>query len=247
MRTGISNVLGNIGDVWSAANHLLQGKVHTGLDMGMRVITNTVFGLGGLLDPATRDGPGPSRSEDFGQTLGRWGVGNGPVSWCCRCWARPPLRDTARRLLVDRVSGVTVHAWPRATRRRSYAITGIEVDQPTRTAICWTPPNCWTTRWRWTSYSFCAPSLPVPKAATLVYDGAPPMESFDDEPDATPAAKPGTPAAAAAAKAVPKPGAANAGAAAAATAAAAGRGSIRVRASGCGFGSVTCGRRIGAA
>ena len=77
VRTGISNVLSNIGDVWSAANHLLQGKIHSGLDTGMRVLVNTVFGLGGLLDVATEVGLTRQR-EDFGQTLGRWGVGPGP-------------------------------------------------------------------------------------------------------------------------------------------------------------------------
>jgi phospholipid-binding lipoprotein MlaA len=77
IRTGVDNFFGNIADVWSAANHLLQGKIHHGLDMGMRVLSNTFFGLGGILDPATEFGL-VRRSEDFGQTLGKWGVGTGP-------------------------------------------------------------------------------------------------------------------------------------------------------------------------
>lgn len=77
IRTGVDNFFGNIGDLWSAANHLLQGKVHHGLDMGMRVLVNTTAGLGGILDPATEAGL-VRRSEDFGQTLGKWGVGSGP-------------------------------------------------------------------------------------------------------------------------------------------------------------------------
>ena len=77
VRTGVNNVLGNVTDAWSGANQLLQGKVQLGLEMGMRVLTNTVFGLGGLLDPATEFGL-TRRSEDFGQTLGRWGLGPGP-------------------------------------------------------------------------------------------------------------------------------------------------------------------------
>jgi phospholipid-binding lipoprotein MlaA len=84
VRTGVTNVLGNIGDVWSAANQLLQGKVQASLDMGMRVLTNTVFGLGGLLDPAT-----PLRlTRAAARTLARpWAPGvwaAGPTS-CCRC------------------------------------------------------------------------------------------------------------------------------------------------------------------
>lgn len=77
VRSGVSNVLGNLGDVWSAVNQLLQGKVGNAGEMTFRVLTNTVFGIGGLMDPATELGM-ERRSEDFGQTLGRWGVPPGP-------------------------------------------------------------------------------------------------------------------------------------------------------------------------
>lgn len=77
VRTTLRNVLGNIGDVWSTANHFLQGKVQTGLEMGMRVAVNSVLGLGGVLDVASEAGL-ERRDEDFGQTLGRWGVPPGP-------------------------------------------------------------------------------------------------------------------------------------------------------------------------
>lgn len=77
VRAGIDNFLGNIGDVGSTANHVLQGKLQNGLEMGMRVLVNTTFGLGGALDPATEMRL-PRRTEDFGQTLGIWGVGTGP-------------------------------------------------------------------------------------------------------------------------------------------------------------------------
>lgn len=77
VRSGVSNVLGNLGDVWSAVNQLLQGKVGNAGEMTFRVLTNTVFGIGGLMDPATELGM-ERRSEDFGQTLGRWGVPSGP-------------------------------------------------------------------------------------------------------------------------------------------------------------------------
>jgi phospholipid-binding lipoprotein MlaA len=77
VRTGVSNVLGNIRDVWSAANHLLQGKFVVGMEMGMRVLVNTAFGLGGLLDPATEMRL-TKRPTDFGLTLGTWGLATGP-------------------------------------------------------------------------------------------------------------------------------------------------------------------------
>lgn len=77
VRTGVSNVLGNLGDVWSAVNQLLQGKPGQAGEMTMRVVTNTFFGIGGLFDQATELGL-ERHSEDFGQTLGRWGVPPGP-------------------------------------------------------------------------------------------------------------------------------------------------------------------------
>jgi len=76
-RTGVSNFYGNLTDAWSAVNSLLQLKVRHAADNVLRFGFNTVFGLGGLLDIATEMGVDRHR-EDFGQTLGFWGVGHGP-------------------------------------------------------------------------------------------------------------------------------------------------------------------------
>lgn len=78
LRTGIGNMLGNLGDVWTAANLVLQVKPQAALETGMRVATNTVFGLGGFLDVAEEVGLERRPAEDFGQTLGRWGLRSGP-------------------------------------------------------------------------------------------------------------------------------------------------------------------------
>ncbi|MFZ6646051.1 MlaA family lipoprotein [Undibacterium sp. TJN25] len=77
VQTGIGNFFGNIGDVWNAVNNLLQGKGTDGMSDIFRVGVNTVFGLGGVLDIATEAGM-PKHQEDFGQTLGTWGVKSGP-------------------------------------------------------------------------------------------------------------------------------------------------------------------------
>lgn len=75
-RTGISNFFGNVGDLWIGVNNLLQGKpVAAVSDLG-RVLINSTAGIGGLFDIATEVGL-EKHDEDFGQTLGRWGVGNG--------------------------------------------------------------------------------------------------------------------------------------------------------------------------
>jgi len=76
-RTGVHNFLGNLGDVWSMANSALQLKGQATAETLMRVSVNTVFGLAGVLDVATEMGL-EKRKEDFGQTLGYWGVPSGP-------------------------------------------------------------------------------------------------------------------------------------------------------------------------
>jgi len=77
VRTGVSNFFNNVGDVWNFANNVAQGKVQNSAQTFMRLNVNTIFGLGGLLDIATEAGI-DRHDEDFGQTLGYWGVGSGP-------------------------------------------------------------------------------------------------------------------------------------------------------------------------
>ena len=77
VRTGVSNVFGNLGDAFSAINNLLQGKKDPfGSDLS-RVLVNSTIGLGGIFDIATDAGL-EKYNEDFGQTLGRWGLASGP-------------------------------------------------------------------------------------------------------------------------------------------------------------------------
>jgi phospholipid-binding lipoprotein MlaA len=76
VRTGVTNFFTNISDAWSAINSFLQFKGADGLRTTLRVGINTFFGLGGLIDIASDAGLEPGR-EDFGQTLGHWGVGAG--------------------------------------------------------------------------------------------------------------------------------------------------------------------------
>lgn len=76
VRTGVGNVFGNLGDPWIALNNMLQGKFAEGMSDLMRFALNSTWGLLGLLDIASEAGL-PKHDEDLGQTLGRWGVGEG--------------------------------------------------------------------------------------------------------------------------------------------------------------------------
>ena len=76
VRRGVSNFFSNFADAWSAINNMLQGKFELGFEDATRVGANTLFGLFGILDPASEMGL-DHHYEDFGQTLGRYGVGAG--------------------------------------------------------------------------------------------------------------------------------------------------------------------------
>jgi phospholipid-binding lipoprotein MlaA len=76
VKTGIGNFFGNLGDVWISVNNLLQGKVQDALSDAGRFLVNTTVGIAGLFDVATEMGL-EKHDEDFGQTLGWWGVGEG--------------------------------------------------------------------------------------------------------------------------------------------------------------------------
>lgn len=77
VRTGVSNFFSNINDVLVALNNLLQGKLMNALSDVGRIAVNTTAGLLGVLDVATELGL-EKHNEDFGQTLGYWGIGSGP-------------------------------------------------------------------------------------------------------------------------------------------------------------------------
>ncbi len=77
VRNSVTNFFSNIGDVYIAANNLLQLKIADGVSDIMRVAINTVFGVGGLFDVATI-AKLPKHEADFGLTLGHYGVPAGP-------------------------------------------------------------------------------------------------------------------------------------------------------------------------
>lgn len=77
IRAGVSNFFSNVDDIWEAVNNALQGKIDEALQDVMRFAVNTVMGLGGVLDIASDMGL-QKHNEDFGQTLGKWGIGSGP-------------------------------------------------------------------------------------------------------------------------------------------------------------------------
>jgi phospholipid-binding lipoprotein MlaA len=77
IRASVSNFFSNINDIVVAVNNLLQGKFTTAVSDFGRVAINSTIGVLGLFDVASEAGI-DKHDEDFGQTLGWWGMGDGP-------------------------------------------------------------------------------------------------------------------------------------------------------------------------
>ena len=97
VRTGVTNFFGNIADFFIGFNNLLQGKPDQALsDLG-RVAINSTIGILGLFDVATEAGL-EKHEEDFGQTFGRWGMGDGAYV-VLPVFGPRSVRDTAGLIL----------------------------------------------------------------------------------------------------------------------------------------------------
>ena len=98
-RTGVNNFFANLGDIWIGINNILQGKLGAGAsDLG-RFTINTTAGILGLFDIASSAGL-EKHNEDFGQTLGRWGIGSGAYV-VLPFFGPSNFRDGFSRLIVD--------------------------------------------------------------------------------------------------------------------------------------------------
>lgn len=96
VQTGIGNFFSNLREPWNAVNHLLQGNGTSSYKSLGRFTVNTFSSLG-LADPATKLGLASQGNEDFGQTLGKWGVKSGPFLML-PVLGPSTLRDSAGRI-----------------------------------------------------------------------------------------------------------------------------------------------------
>ena len=119
VQTGVRNVFNNFADMWSTVNNLLQLKpLNTAESLG-RVVVNTVFGIYGIFDVATYIKL-ERHPEDFGQTLGYWGVPSGPYL-VLPLFGPSTLRDGAS-LPVDFAVSPTQYIDDIPTRNQVFAL-----------------------------------------------------------------------------------------------------------------------------
>jgi len=174
VRTGVSNFFSNLEDVWILVNNVLQGKFQDGFGDFGRVFINSTLGVAGIFDFASDMGI-QKHNEDFGQTLGRWGVGSGAYL-VLPILGPSTVRDgfgfllDTKADLVFYIDGVRVHNSLYVTHKISDRTNLLDASSVVEEAAL-------------DKYSFVRDYW-LQRRRNLVYDGNPPREPEepDDEP-----------------------------------------------------------------
>lgn len=167
----ISNFFSNLDDVSVAINNLLQFKLVRAASDGGRVLVNSTIGLFGLVDVASQVGL-EKHNEDFGQTLGYWGVGSGPYL-VIPLFGPSSIRDgvglyaDTRSDVLTRVSHVDARNQLYATNLLNKRAGLLDQEKVLDEAMI-------------DGYSFIRDAY-LQRRRSLIYDGSPPREKFDDD------------------------------------------------------------------
>ncbi|MES2564844.1 MAG: VacJ family lipoprotein, partial [Pseudomonadota bacterium] len=176
LRSSVSNFFSNLNDIVVALNNVLQGKFTAAYaDLG-RVAINSTLGLGGLFDIASEAGV-ERHDEDFGQTLGVWGVGDGPFVML-PLFGPSTGRDVVGRF-VDHKADLVTYVKPSHNRNQLWGTRVVNrrselLDASTVLQTASLDP-----------YEFLRDAY-LQRRRNLIYDGSPPL---DREPLDAPAQK----------------------------------------------------------
>lgn len=174
VRTGVNNFFANLKDVWSGVNNVLQLKPREAVESFMRFGVNTVFGFAGLLDIATEMRLEP-HTEDFGQTLGHWGIGAGPYV-VLPLLGPSTVRDTAA-LPVDAYGNLLSNVSDVSARNSATALHLVDLRSRLLDATNMLDQVALD------PYTFTRDAF-LQRRRSMVYDGNPPDEEPLDEPPA---------------------------------------------------------------
>lgn len=171
MRRCVANFLSNVTYTTTIVNDLAQLKmVHFGSDIG-RFVFNSIWGIGGLFDPATVVGL-EKHDEDFGQTLGYWGVGEG---WFLML---PFFGPSDNRDLVGKgvdIFTVPTHYLPGRYDLPNYLVSYVVSPVSQRAG---TLSEDSLLNQQFDTYLFVRTAY-LQRRQALIYDGNPPAESYD--------------------------------------------------------------------
>jgi len=170
-RMMVSNFFSNLDDVIVTINDLLQFKVLWAVSDSGRILVNSTIGLYGFVDVASQVGL-EKHDEDFGQTLGRWGVGSGPYL-ILPVLGPSSVRDSVG-LYADIRAGVLRRVKYVDTRNQLYA-----TDKLRERASLLNQEKVLDEAMI-DRYSFIRDAY-LQRRRSLIYDGNPPREKFDDD------------------------------------------------------------------
>lgn len=170
VRSGVHNFFANINDVLIALNNMLQGKLPDAASDAGRVVVNTTLGMLGVFDIASNIGL-EKHNEDFGQTLGRWGVGEGPYL-VLPFFGPSDLRDALARPVDYRLDPLT-YVDPSRDRNQLWIARAISeraalLDAGNLLEAAALDP-----------YEFLRDAY-LQRRRNLIYDGNPPPVNYDD-------------------------------------------------------------------
>lgn len=168
VRTGVTNFFSNLAYPLTIVNQFLQGKPADGFSDVGRFLVNSTLGLGGLFDPATPLGL-EKHDEDFGQTFGKWGVGNG---WYLML---PFLGPSTNRDLSGRIVAIPFN--PTYAFEESEVLIGLSVLDIVNTRAMLLNADR-LVRNQYDPYVFIRDAY-LQRRRAQVYDGSPPREDFD--------------------------------------------------------------------
>ena len=167
----VTNFFSNLNDVIVTVNDLLQLKLRQGFSDGMRVLVNSTLGIGGLVDVASMQLP--KHDEDFGQTLGYWGIKSGPYLML-PILGPSSFRDGAG-LYVDGITSPLYRDVPKIRTRNQLYLTDMVNRRQQLLADEKVMEGAILDR-----YAFIRDAY-LQRRQNLVYDGNPPRESYDDD------------------------------------------------------------------
>ncbi len=174
VRTAVGNFFSNLDDVLVVFNDLLQFKLDQAASDFSRLTWNTTAGVGGLIDIGTSFDL-PKHNEDFGQTLGHWGVASGPYL-VLPFFGPSTFRDAVGRVVDSHYDPLWRH---KPVDERNAAIAADTVDARSRLLDSQKVMD----EAALDPYTFLRDAYLQHRRA-LVYDGKPPPEKLDDDDDA---------------------------------------------------------------
>jgi phospholipid-binding lipoprotein MlaA len=173
VQTGVNNFFSNLGTLTSIVNDLFQFKLEKAMTDTGRFVINSTFGIGGLIDWASKDGIEYNK-EDFGQTLGHWGWKNS--SYLVLPFFGPGTVRDHGGFAVDTLFFDPIYYVDHVPTRNEVLVT-----KTISTRASYLPGSDLLDEAALDPYAFMRDAY-LQRRENQIYDGNPPKENFDDEP-----------------------------------------------------------------